>query len=822
MVTDQGKGRELTSTANPAFCITDHNVGKLVLAVTNYGTFGDGFALGPTSDCITGERVYAGEYPKGSRTRYVFAAAFWIGAVVGRDTLVSTGADGWIPGLEEMFPDESPFGDMIARSITDPSRPGFKDAVSEQDRIAVYTDTFTSGVPGLGLDEVDQRPHRPLHIEVTQRSYAWSYPYAEDFVLFDYSIRNIGRERLRQVYMGVYVDADVMPEGADQGGFDDDICGFLHTMTTKYGGGTWLDTINIAWIADNDGDLNATNAPKLPNVTGTRIVRTPSDSLDVSFNWWVSNGDPSRDFGPQRKGQVRDLGHGGLGTPSGDRNKYYFMRNKEFDYDQIFTADIKPTDPDWEYPNQTIAEDISNGFDTRYLLSFGPFNIDPGQTLPLSLAYVGGENLHYDPDNLKNNLGKKANYRPHDFYSHLDFSDLAENAVWASWVYDNPGVDSDSDGYAGEYRLLCEGDVCDTVWYKGDGVPDFRGASPPPAPVVWVYPQVGSIRVRWNGLRSETTRDVFSREYDFEGYRVYFARDARDASYSMLTSYDIEDYNKWVWNSRKREWELNDIPFTLEQLKCLYADSCNDPYFEPLSFTRGNPYQLEMPVGEDSLFYFQPQDYNRSELGVTTEIHKVYPDQPYPTNLNPDSANADELTEDGYLKYFEYEYTVTGLLPTVPYYLNVTAFDYGSPKSNLKSLETSKTVNPKLTYPLPTAQDVVANNLEVYTYPNPYKGDGSYLDKGFEGRDADYIIPNRLRRIHFANLPAKCTIRIYTLDGDLVREIVHDMDPADPMASHDEWDLITRNTQMVVSGIYYWTVEDPNGNTQVGKQVIIM
>jgi hypothetical protein len=822
LVTDQEKGRDLTSTASPAFCITDHNVGKLVLAVTNYGTFGDGFAVGPTSDCITGERVYAGEYPKGSRTRYVFAAAFWIGAVVGRDTLVSTGADGWIPGLEEMFPDESPFGDMIARSISDPSRPGFKDAVSEQDRIAVYTDTFTSGVPGLGLDEVDQRPHRPLHIEITQRSYAWSYPYAEDFVLFDYSIRNIGRERLRQVYMGVYVDDDVMPEGTDASGFDDDICGFLQTMTTTYGGGVWQDTVNIAWIADNDGDLNATNTPKLPNVTGTRIVRTPSDSLDVSFNWWVSNGDPTRDFGPQRKGRVRDLGHGGLGTPSGDRNKYYFMRNKEFDYDQIYTAAIKPTDPDWEYPSQTIAEDISNGFDTRYLLSFGPFNLDPGQTLPLSFAYVGGENLHYDPNNARNNLGKGTSYRPDDFYAKLDFSDLAENAVWASWVYDNPGVDSDSDGYAGEYRLLCEGDNCDTVWYKGDGVPDFRGASPPPAPTVWVYPQVGSVRVRWNGLRSETTRDVFSREYDFEGYRVYMGRDARDASYSMLASYDIEDYNKWVWNSRKREWELNDIPFTLDSLKCLYGDSCNDPFFNPLSYTRSNPYQLEMAVGQDSLFYFEPQDFNRSELGGTTPIRKIYPLQSYPSSLDPDSAQADELTEDGYLKYFEYEFTVSDLLPTVPYYVNVTAFDYGSPKSNLASLETSKTVGPKLTYPLPTAQDVASKNLEAYTYPNPYRGDGSYLDKGFEGRDADYLIPDRLRRIHFANLPAKCTIRIYTLDGDLVREIVHDRDPADPTASHDEWDLITRNTQLVVSGIYYWTVEDENGNTQVGKQVIIM
>ncbi|MEW5995734.1 MAG: T9SS C-terminal target domain-containing protein, partial [Candidatus Zixiibacteriota bacterium] len=81
---------------------------------------------------------------------------------------------------------------------------------------------------------------------------------------------------------------------------------------------------------------------------------------------------------------------------------------------------------------------------------------------------------------------------------------------------------------------------------------------------------------------------------------------------------------------------------------------------------------------------------------------------------------------------------------------------------------------------------------------------------------------DRVRQIHFANLPPRCTIRIYTLDGDLVREIEHDMDPSDPNASHDTWNMITRNTQLVVSGLYYWTVEEPDGETQIGKLVIIM
>ena len=834
-----------TSTANPNYCTTQHNVGRIVLGLGNYGVFGaGGFIIGSAVDCFTGKRVLSCEFPKNSRSSYLFAAAFWVGAVVGRDTLVSMGADGWL-GRQTFHPDEESFGQMKRRSIMDPTSEEFVGAVSEQDFIAIYSDTFTSGVCCLDLDEIDQTPHTPLGIEVKQNSYAWSYPYAEDFVLFDYSISNIGDHRLRNVYMGIYVDADVNNQG-QQDGFDDDICGFLETMNTSYGGGNWIDTVNIAWIADGDGELGQTgqNQP-VPHVTATRIVRTPSDSLQVSFNWWVSNGDASLDFGPQHKNDIRDLSTGGMGTPAGVKNKYAFLRNGEFDYDQVYIKDINPNDPVWAYPNQLLVDPIKDGFDTRYLLSFGPFNIDPGQTLPLSFAYLAGENLHVEKLNMKNNIQKV--YDPDLFNETLDFTDLALNAVWSSWIYDNPGVDSDSDGYFGEFRLVCldsliiidtiivdspvidttidttwEYDLCDTIWYVGDGVPDFRGASPPPAPAMWVTPQPGKLHLRWNGLRSETTKDVFSRELDFEGYRVYLGLDNREASYSMLASYDLEDYNKWVYNAGREEWQLLETPYTIDDLRCLYGSSCDDQSFAPERFTQASPY---FQPGTDSIFAFEAQDFNQSVLGVTTPIRKIYPNQPYPSSLIPDSANASELTPDGYLKYFEYEYWVENLLATVPFYVTVTAFDYGSPQSGLASLETSKSINETEAFASSSAGDVIAEGLEVYVYPNPYIGDGYYYSVGFEGREFEYEgtpPAERIRRLHFANLPPKCTISIFSIDGDLIREFEHDSDPTDPTSGHDSWDMVTRNTQAIVSGIYYWTVEDQDGNTQIGKFVIIL
>lgn len=824
----------------PCHCVAAHRVGKIVLAINNNGTFGTGFTVGTFADCFTGLQVRSCEYPKGSNVEYLFAGSIWIGAVVGRDTLVSLGADGWRFTME-MFPDDCPFGDMIKRSIVDPSKPEFEGAISEEDFISVMTDTITEGVE----PDFFGRPHKPLFIRVSQNTYAWSYEYAEDFVLFDYQIKNIGQRTLDNVYMGIYVDADVC-FACGEGGYTDDICGFVHTMWREYENCEFLDTVNIAWISDNDGDFNLEPFKRTPHVTATRIVRTPATKLDVSFNWWISNGASDKDFGPRErefKGRWKEPWRdfqtsAGLGTPEGDVNKYYIMRNMEFDYGQCSTCVIPETDTLW-LPSKC---EFAMGFDTRYLLSFGPFRIDPGQKLPISLAYLAGENFHTDRNNI-NNLPDD----PDAYLKGLDFEDLGTNSVWASWIYDNPGVDTDGDDYFGEFRTCVNDSTVmdstmvidttqdppdtiweyvfadvDTIWYLGDGVPDFRGASPPPPPDFWIEPSVGSLRIRFNGTRSETIKDVFSGLIDFEGYRIYIARDERASSYSVISSHDREDYNKFVYDSTESDFVLAGIPLTLDALRAAYGIPFGNPEFDPLAYSRNLPFVH--PLHPDSVFYFVPQDFNQSELGLPGGIRKVYPDQPYPSSVIPDSARPEELTEDGYLKYFEYEYVVEDLLPTVPYWVNVTAFDFGSPASGLPSLESSITLLAQSAYPLSSVGEVAQRDLKVLVYPNPYRFDAGYRALGFEGRGIDQLDrpDDRVRAIHFANLPPKCTIRIYTLDGDLVREIAHDMDPSNPNASHDTWNMITRNTQLVVSGLYYWTVEAEDGETQIGKLVIIM
>jgi hypothetical protein len=179
----------------------------------------------------------------------------------------------------------------------------------------------------------------------------------------------------------------------------------------------------------------------------------------------------------------------------------------------------------------------------------------------------------------------------------------------------------------------------------------------------------------------------------------------------------------------------------------------------------------------------------------------------------------DEVTKEGKFKYFEYEYVLKNLLPSIPYYISVTAFDHGFPAGNLTPLETKPAENAIVEFAQNSDSVVRANNLDVIVYPNPYLINGNYRSF-YEGWEDPNQTWERTRALHFTNLPHKCTIRIYSLDGDFIDEIIHDYEEGAPGSMHDTWDLITRNEMIIASGIYYFAIESDYGN-QIGKFVVI-
>ena len=105
----------------------------------------------------------------------------------------------------------------------------------------------------------------------------------------------------------------------------------------------------------------------------------------------------------------------------------------------------------------------------------------------------------------------------------------------------------------------------------------------------------------------------------------------------------------------------------------------------------------------------------------------------------------------------------------------------------------------------------VATGSRVTVVPNPYRGSAGW-DRPPTFGDA---LP---RHVDFMHMPkAIATIKIFTLAGDFVAQIVHDGTNGDGEAS---WNLISRNGQEVESGVYLFAVDSPQGH-QIGKFVIV-
>ncbi len=690
--------RRPISTTTPAYCAALHDIGKVALTVGNNGTIGTGLLLSSFRDCFTGQRLVSCQYPSSSTAGYLWAGALWIGAIVDGDTLVSTGGDpqSAIGHGYELHPTGSPEGRLKYRSTTDPGSPACQAAVSEEEYIATFYDTCIT-CPGVGFDAVDNRTHRPLDIAITRSSYSWSYRETEDFVLLDYTVRNIGYSFLQSLYFGIYIDADVHQlDGTALQGYADDHSGFLAGARNP-----WMPQecavvtdLNLAWTADNDGDFQGLGpSPAVPAVVGICPLGLPGDMTGVSFNWWNRDLTLIRDFGPQTRATFRFFAPDGLGSPLGDRDKYHLLSNGEVDYHQVRIGVIGGSDSLW-LPPPIDTYSLAQGVDTRFVLSIGPVDLAPGENARFPVAFVLGDGFHSVPGNIIN-----LPSNPDLYLDQVDFSDLIRNAVVAGYVYDNPGVDTDGDGYAGEF-LGC-GD--DTVWYRGDGIPDWSAAAPPVGPEFQVEPDQNALRVRWNGWASETSVRWLTGEEIFEGYHVYLALDSAASAFSRLASYDIEDYRRYAWDSSVSDWTLAEGRITVGEAVCRYAPlGCNDPSWHPLDFPRPTPYVV--PGFTDSVFYFDPIDANASKFGMETPFIKCYPDVPRPDYAAPEDVPVDSadvyLTPDGRFKYYEYEYRITDLLAGEKYYVSVTAFDCGSPLVCSAPLESAASSRAQSAIPL--------------------------------------------------------------------------------------------------------------------------
>lgn len=698
-----------------------HRNGKLWVGVTNFGQFGTDAGRGA---------VWPGTDQALKEAQFINRGGMFLGGIVPSnemtgpdlnapgdlDTLVAEGPSAWsVVDFREMFahyPDER---SAIKVRSTLRNSPFFSpNAVSEEDFISVYTDTFLSV---KGFQFAPPKHQRALGIEVEEKSYQFSLSFAEDIVFFDLVIRNIGKNYIRNFYAGFFADNDMGCIGTADFSQQDDASGFMAVNSTG-------DTVNTAWVVEPDGDNGC-----MAGVIGVRVLRPTEREGQVSFNWWMSDTEISSkdDWGPVtanvRTGDPNNRDP--IGSPETDPEKYVLLSNGSFDEPQFNpeTLEFDANIPGGATPNDN----------SRFLISFGPLGsrdstitdpsdpmfgqtvkiFAPGDSILFTYAVIGGE-------------GDPAVAQALGTFDPAAFDDLGQNAKIAGIMFDNPGFDTDGDGFAGDD---IDGDgIIDT----GDGVPDFRGPPPPPAPPLTVIPGDRTVTLDWSAA------DPNSPGYDPE---------------DMTLPLNFEDPF------------ISDNPDTPEN------ESKDFEGFRVLRSTTGNLGTFE------TLAEF---DLAGNDFGRNTGLEFKYVDH---------VPNGEE---------FVYA---------------VVSFDRGAPSLGIETLATSPLINGTKVAASPTSSASFFKDKRVWVEPNPY-----IQRSGFEDFTlTNSVIIDNFRELHFVNLPSKCTIKIFTVDGDLVQTVVHD----DPNSSREKWNLLSRTSRPIASGIYIFSVETDSGDRQIGRFVVI-
>jgi len=147
------------------------------------------------------------------------------------------------------------------------------------------------------------------------------------------------------------------------------------------------------------------------------------------------------------------------------------------------------------------------------------------------------------------------------------------------------------------------------------------------------------------------------------------------------------------------------------------------------------------------------------------------------------------------------------------YWYSVTAYDSTGEGYHFGKYTQNKT----LVTPHSSASAAMDGIIVV---PNPYVNHEYMARWNLEPDDTD---PTG-ERVCFQNLPRDSTVHIYSLGG----ELINTTGPNNPHFRYDPditggdacWDLVSRNDQLVVSGVYLYQVDSPAGQ-KTGKFVVI-
>ena len=492
------------------------DIGNVGLTVTNSGYVGRSNVRNATS----GPPSF--EYPLDSGIEHLFEAGLWVGATR-RDGTVSvrtgsiTTGGGYSAGGQGF---EFYQLDPIQQRSSLLTSPAFSAAaVSQQDYLTSFTDTY-SVVPGTTAPTPDQQGQ--LGIVVRQRSYAWSFPFTEAFVIMEFEVENVSAEPLDSVYVGIWEDMVVrnVVTNTDAGGafFNKNGRGVIGAPEIGPDGrpvilpvtGSLSDSLFVSYAYNLGGQEESLNTYGATSFLGADWV-DPQTGARRFWHPFLAQ-DYQDDFGFTPLVHTRYWKFGGSGAelsnPTSDAERYRRMR-VPLDFEQPVPGNADP---------RTLREQLAQDGLTAEgnwigLMTAGPFPVlRPGESLTFTMAWV-------------------AALKPEDFQDDAGPGRRADNAESRRLLRLNArfaqqtfaGEDTDYDG------VLDAGEDL-----NGNGLLDrYLIPEPPPAPFVRAETDLGRVTLYWDD-NAESAIDPISGTADFEGYRIYRSDPGEDLQGNVL------------------------------------------------------------------------------------------------------------------------------------------------------------------------------------------------------------------------------------------------------------------------------------------------
>jgi len=288
----------------------------------------------------------------------------------------------------------------------------------------------------------------------------------------------------------------------------------------------------------------------------------------------------------------------------------------------------------------------------------------------------------------------------------------------------------------------------------------------------------------------------------FGSVKIVFAEVMGEMDRARIVEGGVENIDRMVIESR------DSLLAHIRAARRLYANNYQLTAYPPPTPTDGeNSLTITSEPGKISIEWPPISDLYRDPLKGTNDLagYRIYRSTYFtigPWTLVADIKKDSAVLVDGKVRYVD-----AGQPFGVGNYYCVTSYD-------TDGNESGKVNNNRFPiYPLRGPNEEFPRN--VYVVPNPFR-----QHSGLTGTGERY-------RMEFIGIPAKCRIKVYTLMGDLVQEIMHD-----DGSGSEAWGSIKRLdyqlnkwTLGVAPGIYLYLVESlvegHTGESYIGKLAIV-